>query len=424
MPEVNRFHPVVIAPTFNNARTLTDVLGRIDKIQLPVIVVDDGSTDGTASILIDWQYTTNHHLISHAQNRGKAAALCTGFSRAAELGFTHAITIDTDGQLDPAEIPNLLNAAMRTPNAFVIGSRDVDALDYPKASRIGRYWANLSVCWESGAQITDSQCGFRVYPLLVMHALRCHAGRYGYETEILTRAAWAGVPIEQTAVSCRYDLPEGRVSHFRPWRDSLAAAQMHIRLFCRSAFPWPTPRIGPAETGTLWRRFVQWISPIRAWQAVRSDPAERPRFATGLAVGVFIANLPLYGVQTLLSLFVARRLRLNPLATVAGSHFSTPPVGPILIAAAIALGHGIIHGTLPNLEHFNPARIGYRELVQSVLLEWTLGGMVLGTVLGIVTFFTTRLMLRWVPLRTPAVQENHPAARAPALGHATAESVA
>src|SRR5438132_1578934 len=83
----------------------------------------------------------------------------------------------------------------------------------------------------------------------------------------------------------------------------------------------------------------------RAWRAVRDDPAQRSRFAAGLAVGVFIANLPLYGAQTLLSLYAARRLRLNPLTVVVGSHFSTPPIGPLLVAAAIALGHLLTHGT-------------------------------------------------------------------------------
>lgn len=422
MPEANCFHPVVIAPTFNNARTLAEVLRNTNEPGLPIIVVDDGSTDGTAEILAAWRNSVNHQLLTHPRNRGKAAALCTGFKHAAGMGYTHAVTLDTDGQLDPSEIPVLLHVAMQSPAAMVIGTRDVEAPDYPNASRVGRFWANLSVFMESGAKVADSQCGFRVYPLNVIRNLRCTAGRYGYETEILTRAAWAGVPIEQTKVGCRYDVPEGRVTHYRPWRDSLLATQMHICLLLRSAFPWPTARTGSAETGTLWHRFIQWVSPIRAWHAVRSDPAERPRFATGLAVGVFIANLPLYGVQTLLSLFAAKKLRLNPLATIAGSHFSTPPIGPILIAAAIALGHGMIHGQLPNLKHFDPAIVGYRALLRSVLLEWTLGGLVIGTALSIITFVLARSMLRWVPLHTPEARENHPVAQAPNLDRATAES--
>jgi uncharacterized protein (DUF2062 family) len=418
------FHPVVLAPTFNNAKTLEDVLARIDAIGLPVIAVDDGSTDDTAAILQTWSTTgANRQCVTHPKNRGKAAALQTGFSRAMGMGFTHAVTIDTDGQLDPAEIPDLLAVAMRSSEALVVGCRDADAPDYPKASRIGRYWANVGVFWASGARVGDSQCGFRVYPLKQVTALRCRAGRYGYETEVLTRAAWAGLAIEQTAVRCSYQVPEGRVTHYRPWRDSLSAARMHVWMLLLSALPWPTPRAGNAPTGTLWHRFVQWISPARAWRMVRNDPAERPRFAAALALGVFIANLPIYGVQSILSLYTARRLRLNPLAALTGSHLSTPPVGPLLIAAAIGLGHWLLYGTWPVLRHFDPRILGYRKLLRSVLLEWTLGGIVLGVMLAGTTFILARFLLRWVPPHRPADSGTHPAAQAPAPDREAAKPV-
>ena len=424
MPAAAPFHPVVLAPTFNNAKTLADVLGRIDAHGLPVIVVDDGSTDDTATILQSWSTMgASRERLTHPKNRGKAAALQTSFVRAVEMGFTHAVTIDTDGQLDPAEIPNLLAVARRSLEALVIGCRDANAPDYPKASRIGRYWANVGVFWASGARVSDSQCGFRVYPLAQVMALRCRAGRYGYETEVLTRAAWAGLPIEQTEVRCSYQVPEGRVTHFRPWRDSLSAARMHVWMLLLSALPWPTPRAGHAPTGTLWHRFLQWISPARAWRMIRNDPTERPRFAGALALGVFIANLPIYGVQSILSLYLARRWRLNPLAALAGSHLSTPPIGPLLIAAAIGLGHWLLHGTWPVLRNFDPRILGYRKLLRSVLLEWTIGGVVLGVMLAGLTFILARFLLRWVPLHTPADSGTNPAAQAPARDRAAAKPV-
>ena len=97
---------------------------------------------------------------------------------------------------------------------------------------------------------------------------------------------------------------------------------------------------------------------------------------------MFIANLPVYGGQTLLGLYAARRLRLNPLPVVLGSHLSMPPVGPVLVAAAIALGHWFMHGTLPRPRRFNPRTKGYAALLRSVLLEWTLGGIVCGALLA------------------------------------------
>ena len=120
-------------------------------------------------------------------------ALLSGFAAAQAAGHTHALTIDTDGQLDPAQIPSLLEIAGREPDAFVIGTRDAGSADYPSRSRLGRRVSNLLVRLESGLKVSDSQCGFRVYPLKMMHEIDCRAGRYGFETEVLTRAAWVTV---------------------------------------------------------------------------------------------------------------------------------------------------------------------------------------------------------------------------------------
>jgi uncharacterized protein (DUF2062 family) len=179
----------------------------------------------------------------------------------------------------------------------------------------------------------------------------------------------------------------------------------------------------------MWHRFRNWISPVRAWRVVRHDPAERPRFAAGLALGVFIANLPLYGAQTLLSFYAARRLKLNPVAVVAGSHLSTPPLGPVLVAAAIALGHLMLHGAVRPLASFHASPGGYIALARSVLLEWVAGSLVLGAALGAATFMITSWLLGRLPAghgvpRTPAVAEDRPAGPAPIPDRAGAKSAA
>jgi uncharacterized protein (DUF2062 family) len=420
------FRPVVLAPTYNNAATLLDVLERAGRVGLPILVVNDGSTDGTSGILEHWKQKEegDRLVVTHPSNRGKAAALRTGFEAGLEAGFTHAITIDTDGQLDPAEIPLLAAAAQRAPGALVLGCRDDQAPDYPGRSRLGRRVSNLLVRWESGARVEDSQCGFRVYPLALVRAIGARANRYGFETEVISRAAWAGLPIEQVAVTCKYDVQPGRVSHFRPWRDSLAAVGMHARLLLRSARPWPVRRLGDCrETGRLWTRLLRWMSPARAWRGVRHDPAERPRFAAAFALGVFIANLPLYGFQTLISLYASRRLRLNPLAVVAGSHLSTPPVGAMLIAMAITLGHWMLHGTPPALRDYAPSVGGYIAMVRSLALEWIVGSVVCGAALAGGAFVITNWLLGRLPTTpadTPAGSAAHPAGPAPSRDRASA----
>jgi len=394
---------VIVAPTFNNAGTLTEILRRIDSQAIDVIVVDDGSTDQTPAILQSWTTASQHRLITHEKNCGKADALRSAFSCAIKDGYTHAITIDTDGQLAPEEIPLLLAESKNYPQAMIVGSRDASAADYPRASRMGRSISNLLLRYESGAIVSDSQCGFRVYPLQKIEKINCRFGRYGFETEILARAAWAGIELRQVNVSCKYQLTHGRVSHFRPWRDSFSAIAMHSMLFSRSVF----------------RRFGNWLNPLPAWRAIRHDPAARSRFAAGLASGVFIANLPIYGLQSALCLLVARKFKLHPLAVLAGSHISTPPIGPALIIAAISLGHFLVHGTLPKLSSFDPRAIGYFTLLKNVIIEWTIGGIICGIILAVTTFFLSALLMHWtmpkIP-RDPRTLEDsttHPAAPAP-----------
>ena len=371
-----QFLPAVVAPTYDNARTLETIVRKITQLGLHVLVVNDGSTDDTAAVLERLAERDGVTAITHERNRGKAAALMSGFAAAQDAGYTHAVTIDTDGQLDPDQIPALLEIARREPDAFVIGTRDIDAVDYPTRSRLGRRASNLLVKLESGLSVSDSQCGFRVYPLAMMRELNCRTGRYGFETDVLTRAAWAGRDVREMPVSCSY-LPHGqRVSHFRPWIDSFRAVGMHARLASVALFDW--------------------ISPARAWRQLRREEAGAHEMATGLAVGVFIANLPLYGVQTLLSLYAARRLRLHPLSVVAGSHVSTPPMGPLLIALAIGVGHFLLHGKWLEMPRWESTWGGWARLFGSVMLEWSVGAVVVGVVMALGMFVLSHALLRYV----------------------------
>ena len=398
------FAPVVVAPTHNNRNTLEDIMARVRAQGLPLIVVNDGSTDDTAAVLASprWNDAPDVSVITHLGNRGKAAALRTAFDAAAAVGFTHAATMDTDGQLEPEQIPKLLSLARAEPRALVIGTRDENTEGYPAKNRLGRRLSNLFVWMESGVRVSDSQCGFRVYPLDFVRSCRCRSGRYGYETEIITHAGWAGVRIVETTVRCHYFPKDKAVSHFRPWVDSFRGIGMHARLLLRALWPFPKRRAvsekpeGGAAARISWRRIAQWISPVAAWRQLRADENGRVTVAAGLAVGAFIANLPAYGLQTLLSLYAARRLHLHPLAVVAGSQLSTPPVGPFLIAGAVGLGHLLVHGRLPAFAEYRLAiaQGGVWPVLRSFIVEWTLGAPIVGLFCAVVTFTIARRLLR------------------------------
>jgi glycosyltransferase involved in cell wall biosynthesis len=239
------FRPAIIAPTLNNAATLPDVIARTVALGHHLFIVNDGSTDGTAAWLETFanEQPNGVTVLHHDRNRGKAIALRTGFDAAIAAGFTHAATIDTDGQLRPEEIPDLLEVAASNPNALVVGHRDETRADYPSRSRLGRRLSNLAIRLETGCHVDDCQCGLRVYPLRLFEVVRCRMGRFAFEAEIITRAAWAGCEILSVPVSCRYFPSDERVSHFRPWRDSVHGVLLHLMLLARSVAPLPHRQI-------------------------------------------------------------------------------------------------------------------------------------------------------------------------------------
>jgi glycosyltransferase involved in cell wall biosynthesis len=223
----------IVIPVYNHQRHLRQVLEKSLALNLPVIVVDDGSTDPTSEILNAIAGVT---VIRHEENRGKGAALTAGFS-AASPKADWAVTIDADGQHDPGEIPSLIRAIPSGSRPLVIGKREgMERQNVPWTSRRGRSFSNFWVWAACGRWFSDSQSGFRVYPLPEASRLGTRARRYQFEVEILVRAVWRGLPVIEVPVSVRYDRSAERVSHFRPWLDFWRNTRTFARLVAMRFF--------------------------------------------------------------------------------------------------------------------------------------------------------------------------------------------
>lgn len=423
MQHGERLNPVILLPTYNNAPRLAAVLDAVVALGHPMLIVNDGSTDGTADVLDAFAATptpSTIHRLDHKRNRGKGAALRTGFAEAARLGFTHALTMDTDGQHDPADAPALLAAAADQPTALVVGTRDASDPDYPARSRVGRQFSNLCIFLASGRRVEDSQSGYRVYPLGLTQTVKCRAGRFGYEAEILTRSGWADCPLAQVPIRTIYLEGDQRISHFRPWLDSLHGWVLHMFLFGRAILPlpfvkWPPPR--PPESKAIattgnrkrswWKRILAWFDPRELIRNARRDRVSQMSVAAGLGVGVFVANLPVYPVQTLVAVYLAKRLHLHPVSTVAGSQLAFPPIGLALIFAAIYLGHLVLTGEPPAWSDFHGlgslSFAEIRQLMHEYFLSWWIGGVAIGSVLGLATFALGIFALKFVPVEHESV---------------------
>ena len=205
----------VIIPTYNNSGTLADVVERALKVCPNVVVVNDGSTDNIEAELCG----INVIVISHERNLGKGKALKTGLRYAGMNGYTHAITIDADGQHFPEDIPALIEASAEHPESIIVGCRNLTSENMPRqntfANRFSNFWFRL----QTAQKLDDTQSGFRIYPLESLYGMRLVTSRYEAELELLVFAAWHGVSVKGVPVRVWY-APEGeRVSHFRPFRD-------------------------------------------------------------------------------------------------------------------------------------------------------------------------------------------------------------
>jgi GT2 family glycosyltransferase len=226
----------VVIPAFNEAATIRQVAAGVLRHASIVIVVDDGSADGTAEAVGGLPVT----VLRNPRNLGKAACIWIGAQEAIRQGATAVITIDGDGQHDPDDLPLLLEAHRAAPSNIVIGSRLHARESIPVARYRANRFANFWIAWAAGYPIADSQSGYRVYPVAVLAGTAVPHDRpasFVFESEILIAAAAAGVEAISVPVSVAYG-GAARASHFRPVVDIMRITIMVAgRLLSRGLYP-------------------------------------------------------------------------------------------------------------------------------------------------------------------------------------------
>lgn len=224
---MNKDRVAVVIPVYNHEGKVAKVVREALKLHLPLFVVDDGSTDSTYDRIKDISSIT---IIRHGANRGKGAAIMTGFAAAAPSA-DWVVTMDADGQHHPENTGNLLRAVTPGARPIIVGQRErMNHRHVPWKSRFGRSFSNFWVRMCGGPNIRDTQSGFRLYPLPEAMHLNVRAQRFQFEVEILVRAQWQGVPVLETPVRVTYDAKGKRVSHYRGFVDFFRNASTFSRL--------------------------------------------------------------------------------------------------------------------------------------------------------------------------------------------------
>lgn len=223
-----------VIPVYNHQAAVAAVIDGVRAQGLFCIVVDDGSGPACAALLDGLAKAAPGEitLLRHPANRGKGAAVLTGMRHGAQVGFTHALQIDADGQHRVDDIGAFLAAAAAHPQALVIGAPRYHG-SVPRLRLWARYLTHVWVAINTlSRQIEDSMCGFRVYPLaplLELDRQRQLGARMNFDIEVLVRLHWAGVKIINLPTAVSY--PQDGVSHFRQGLDNLLISRLHATLF-------------------------------------------------------------------------------------------------------------------------------------------------------------------------------------------------
>jgi len=236
-----------VIPVYNHERAVPAVAAALRAHALPVVLVDDGSNEACRLALEKLAYETGAQRVRLPVNGGKGAAVIAGLRKARELGFTHALQVDADGQHDLADVPRFLAAARAEPEAVICGLPVFDA-SIPRVRFLSRYLTHALVWLQtlSFTAVRDSMCGFRLYPVPAVLEVVDRDGvgtRMDFDVELLVKLCWRGRVLRW--IPTRVSYPADGVSHFRMLYDNLRLAGMHVRLVF--GMLWRAPRL-------IWRR--------------------------------------------------------------------------------------------------------------------------------------------------------------------------
>lgn len=363
----------VIIPTYNNPKTLQQLIEGVLVYTEAVIVVNDGSTDATSEILLKFPQLQQIHI---SKNKGKGYALRQGFKKAESLGYDYAITIDSDGQHFPEDIPVFIEALTKEENkkTLLIGARNMGQTGVPKKSSFGNKFSNFWFWVETGIRLKDTQSGFRLYPLFAMKDLNFYTNKFEFEIEAIVKAAWIGIAVKNIPIQVHYEL-ENRVTHFRPFKDFTRISILNTWLVIVT-FSYIKPR-------DLYRKLKKkGFKKFLMEDLLQSDDSAEKK-AVSIALGVFIGLSPIWGFHTVSVIFLAILLRLNKVIAFAFSNVSLPPFIPFILYFSLKLGSWILgENFVLSMSEIDPSL----ELMK-YLKSYIVGSLVLSITAALVSGF-------------------------------------
>jgi len=371
----------VIIPTYNNAGTILQVIESVQHYTNNIIVVNDGSTDKTTVLL---QGINNLEIVGCTPNRGKGWALRTGFSKAIDLGYHFAITIDSDGQHFAKDLPVFIEKLEQEGSALIMGARNMDQETVPGKSSFGNKFSNFWYKVETGIKLPDTQTGFRLYPLEPIGKMRLFSRKYELEIEVIVRLAWVGIKVVSVPITVYYPPADERVTHFRPFKDFTRISLVNTVLFTIAFF-----YIWPRNFFRFFFRNKNWRQDIKN---ILLKPGETDiKKANAIAFGGFMGIFPIWGFQLLVGIPLAHFMKLNKTLFIIAAHVSIPPMIPFIVFLSFLMGKPLMGERAVNLNFTKELTL---KSIGIHLEQYIYGAIFLSIIVAIIFWIVTMLFLK------------------------------
>lgn len=361
----------VLIPTFNNAGSIKAVIEDVLKYTSNIVIVNDGSTDKTKFILEDYPDLL---VVHHTQNSGKGMALRTGFKAAFDRGYTYAISIDSDGQHYPDDLHLFIDQIELHPNAIVIGARNMNQPDVPSKSSFGNSTSNFWFWVVTGIKLTDTQSGYRLYPLVPLNTIGFITRKYEFEIEVMVRSFWKGVEVLSIPIKVFYPPTNERVTHFRPFKDVTRIVLLNVIFVLLGAF-WFHPL-------RLIKNFSFKESKKKLYNNTLGSPDSALKKSMSMGFGVFMGITPFWGYQIWLAIGLAHLLKLNKVIVAIFSNISIPPFIPFILYASYYVGAELM-GKPRDLVFSTDLSL---DQIKEYLYQYLCGSFVLALIAGLLVF--------------------------------------
>lgn len=358
---------VVVIPTYNNNGTIAKVIDDVKQFASDIIVVNDGSTDNTETII---RSIEGINILSYSKNKGKGHALKTALREAHKMGFSYAITIDSDGQHYADDIPLFIAQIEQTPETLIIGARNLTAENMPSKNTFANKFSNFWYKVETGITLNDTQSGFRLYPLEPLHKMRFFTPRYEFEIEVIVRSAWKNVSVINIPIRVFYPSKEERVSHFRPFQDFTRISILNTFLVTIALIYYYPILFIKSINKTNIKSFIR--------NNITHSKESNLKVSMAVGLGVFFGIAPFWGYQMISAGVTAHLLKLNKVLTIAAANISLPPAIPFILYGSVLVGSFVLNK--PTALSFSTISL---DTISSSLVQYLVGSFVLATLSGV-----------------------------------------